>query len=624
MENILYYFNMVSEGHFFFYAFIASLVILFVFLNKRRVSFVVPCVIISLVILNPFFYYIWDKLNLYAYWRILWIVPIIPVCAAAPVAIIEKIKEKHLPVKGGIICAFIIAFSSIGTFAYNSEWGEFTFPADNTSKYSKEVISTADYLLSIDDNPRIVADLEISLFIRQYSGKIDCLFGRDIFGFVLPASKTAQSVYNELNNPDGDMDYIATTMANEGYEYLITKDIDSARREQLKDSGFELINHISEFGIYEAHGIPTVKKERNDLGQVISISLLDEEGNIVNGDEGYSTEYVEYDKNGNISKVFYTDFEGNGVNTGRGAGWEREYDRSHNIIMEKSINELGDPFINGCGFAELRREYYGCDYIEKYYDLVGNHVITSYGYAGVKRFFDENNRITKEEYYDENDKPLSLFNEYYGILQEYDENGVLRIRRYLDVNRNPVLRKEGYLEVCWIDNESTGNRNVIFLDENGEELSYEGINLVKDIKVDQFGWSEWMNPNYNTINSGYNIGSFNLGKAQEGDIYTCQMEIEFYDVSCTEGESFLFTTQGSQDGRWEGTSIWGNSVLRLDAPPKDGVYVYTSSSIVTEFMTHISTFNIGFRCDNWSSGSFRVKNIKIEKGDTATPWTPGI
>ena len=42
-----------------------------------------------------------------------------------------------------------------------------------------------------------------------------------------------------------------------------------------------------------------------------------------------------------------------------------------------------------------------------------------------------------------------------------------------------------------------------------------------------------------------------------------------------------------------------------------------------EKMVHATTFNLGFRCDYWNSGMFRIRKVKVEYGDTATEWTLG-
>ena len=91
-----------------------------------------------------------------------------------------------------------------------------------------------------------------------------------------------------------------------------------------------------------------------------------------------------------------------------------------------------------------------------------------------------------------------------------------------------------------------------------------------------------------------------------------------------DGRPFYFWTQGSVDGRWDIGNIWDGSLVWLEAPPGDGVYKYISTRVVDENMAKASSFELGFRCDNWASGSFRVRNIKVEKGNNATEWTPGL
>ena len=121
-----------------------------------------------------------------------------------------------------------------------------------------------------------------------------------------------------------------------------------------------------------------------------------------------------------------------------------------------------------------------------------------------------------------------------------------------------------------------------------------------------------------------NFGYLNLGEKNTGDSFTCQIEIEFKDVKGTPNEEFRFWAQGAQDGKWVTGNVWNSSLVNLKEPPEDGVYTYSVTGKISEKMTEISTFNLGFRCDYWASGSFRVRNIKVEAGEEATEWTPGV
>jgi len=135
-------------------------------------------------------------------------------------------------------------------------------------------------------------------------------------------------------------------------------------------------------------------------------------------------------------------------------------------------------------------------------------------------------------------------------------------------------------------------------------------------------WSEWMTPAYNEKNKTFNVTYAELGEKKVGDSYTCQVEIEFKDVTATEGEKFAFNTQGAVDKSWELGNIWNSKIIKLSEPPEDGVFFYTATNQITEKNVDATQFNIGFRCDYWASGSFRIRNIKVEKGTIATEWTP--
>jgi len=151
----------------------------------------------------------------------------------------------------------------------------------------------------------------------------------------------------------------------------------------------------------------------------------------------------------------------------------------------------------------------------------------------------------------------------------------------------------------------------------------DGVNLAAGTSSE---WSEWLTPevdkNNNTFNPFYAI----LGEKRIGDAYTCSLEIEFKDVRATstenEEQKFRFITQGAVDKSWEHGNVWNSSLIKLTEAISDGVYNYVSTVRITEKNVKAEQFNLGFRCDYWGSGSFRVRNVKVEKGITATEWTP--
>lgn len=90
MDGIWYWIETEGIGHWFFIAFPVCFLCLFIWFKGRRVRFLIPSLLISLIIINPWFYKKWDELGLYAYWRILWVVPVIPVVAGLVPSITER------------------------------------------------------------------------------------------------------------------------------------------------------------------------------------------------------------------------------------------------------------------------------------------------------------------------------------------------------------------------------------------------------------------------------------------------------------------------------------------------------------------------------------------------------
>ena len=150
----------------------------------------------------------------------------------------------------------------------------------------------------------------------------------------------------------------------------------------------------------------------------------------------------------------------------------------------------------------------------------------------------------------------------------------------------------------------------------------DGVNIAVGTSSE---WSEWMTPEANGQNKCFNVAYAYPGERHVGDAYTCQIEIEFVDVTATEGgedQTFAFWTQGAVDSAWDIGNIWYQSLICLSEVPENGVYKYVSTSRITDKNVAATQFDIGFRCDYWATGSFRVRNIKVEKGTVATDWTP--
>ena len=215
MDGIRTWIEAEGSGHWFFVAFPVVLICLLIWFKGRRVRFLIPSLIMSIVIINPWFYRAWDKLGLYAYWRILWIVPVVPVVAGLVSSLTERIEKTW--VKSIVAVAGVGMVMLGGTFIYNGAGGSFV-EAANATKLPDYVVQIADRLLELDVHPRIIAQEPMGVYLRQYSGQIDSLYGRDLSGYIIAPNSIARTVQNGLNN--GEVKSIAQYMLDECFDYL--------------------------------------------------------------------------------------------------------------------------------------------------------------------------------------------------------------------------------------------------------------------------------------------------------------------------------------------------------------------------------------------------------------------
>ena len=212
----------------------------------RRKTFFVPAVIISAVILNPLMYQFWNKFSAYGYWRLLWILPVVPACAMIPAYVVEKVKSNAIRMAAvGIAIAVFVLSGSIVLGLRNTSFTQ----AVNPDKLPDSVVKVGEALLEMDEQPHVVTDSSLSQYLRQYSGKIHSMYSRDVV-FEGANSPQAKETYDNLAASEGSMDVVARNMMTYGYQYLVTNNSDDARKAKIEAAGFSFVRQVNGYGIY--------------------------------------------------------------------------------------------------------------------------------------------------------------------------------------------------------------------------------------------------------------------------------------------------------------------------------------------------------------------------------------
>ena len=393
----------------------AAILVLLVFLKGKRKAFVIPAILLTVVVLNPAFFKLWNKINDYAYWRTLWMIPVIPACAAVPALFVEKGKKTGT--KGVIAAAGIVVFVLAGTWIGSHSLTRFSKPV-NAEKLPAGALAVGNALLELDDTPYVIADNDVCIYLRQYSGNIHQMYGRDVyFG---ENSWFAGDAFFDLTSEDGDPARAAQIMLDHDYEYLVSKKDGSLGQETLEEAGFELIKEVDGYNIYRVTGHPTTVQTYNDRHQMVTLTFVDENGDPVVGPEGYVKREYEYDEQGRITRMFQTDASGNGMPDAEGrAGYERTFDRIWRITKEVSLGADGEPVDIG-GFAVRICTYKGKRLeSESYFKADGSPASVGPGYAKCEYTYTEDGELSLVWFYDADGQLIEAGSR---VLHEYLES----------------------------------------------------------------------------------------------------------------------------------------------------------------------------------------------------------
>lgn len=184
------------------------------------------------------------------------------------------------------------------------------------------------------------------------------------------------------------------------------------------------------------------------------------------------------------------------------------------------------------------------------------------------------------------------------------ENRVTRAETKITQNSEAIALRATKTEVTSaVDNIQVGGRNI------ARNTSNE--------------WSDWITPRPNSTNVTASSGStiyFPL-EINVGDEYYIQVEIEFDNVTPSDGKRSRFLLQGSVNGKWGPNNFnpWDYPLYNV----KNGVTKLSKkvTSNVKPTPTEIYA-DCGFRVDDWATGRYRWRRIKVEIGNKSTDWTP--
>lgn len=210
-----------------------------------------------------------------------------------------------------------------------------------------------------------------------------------------------------------------------------------------------------------------------------------------------------------------------------------------------------------------------------------------------------------------------------GILQSVDGKTWINLDDGTFSFANGALKyTDGQLRIGSYDTAiSDIESDIAGLETTVDNIEVGARNLAWSTKED---WGNWITPPANASSGRYIVGFAYLPEDKAvGDEYTCAVEIEFKDVGAGSGGAFRFYADGRVDYQDNVTNIWNTNLISLTTPPADGIQRRVYTAQITADNVNSEQFDLGFCSYYWNgTGKYRVRRIKVEKGNRATDWTP--
>lgn len=199
--------------------------------------------IIIIAVWNPFLYKV--LFSTIVFWRLFWLMPTFLLITLGFATVLSRLKKKVFRLIFTVLAAAVIMY--FGNNIYTEMWSD-TYR--DIYRLQRGTASVGQIMLDIDDHPRCVLPQAFISSMRQYSGDIEPMYGRNADGYINTAKKPVLNVYYNMISDAPDYDFVLFTSRLNGYNFVINNDFRPVPDVILDKYGYELIAVSEGYNIY--------------------------------------------------------------------------------------------------------------------------------------------------------------------------------------------------------------------------------------------------------------------------------------------------------------------------------------------------------------------------------------
>lgn len=161
--------------------FFACLVVIACSGREYRIKVLYPTFFLGTILFNPVIYlYVFSKVLGYAYWRSMWLIPVVPVISTGILLLLRCCKKKAWKVCIAILSTAIILCSGCNIYIGKKQF----VIATNAYKIPQKVIDIEEAVFELTDKPKAIVPSDLYCYTRQYKSEFKQIYGRDADNFI--------------------------------------------------------------------------------------------------------------------------------------------------------------------------------------------------------------------------------------------------------------------------------------------------------------------------------------------------------------------------------------------------------------------------------------------------------